>query len=336
MNSKTPLVDTHRHLGGSISPECVWEIIKSKKLKYLASSLEDVVRSMTFQADEPRDFYRFLNKFRILDEIIWDPETIDLMIRGVCDSLENESIEYCWMDFTINKYMNFGWHKKDAISFIYECFERYRPGQVGLMLSLKYESQRETQRQHAKLIDDADVANMLVGIDLVGDESYFDADFYAPIFKEWKSANKVLRAHAGESQGAENIQAAIEMLGVTNIAHGFKCVENERLVDIAKQNNIVFDLAITSNYVTGVVREYPHPALEMLTKGLNITIGSDDPIQLGTTLEDEFNILKEMLLDDPQIDVEHVLCGLKAKAWEICQASKSSSLKSSSNIASCS
>ena len=136
---------------------------------------------MTFKDGEPYNFYRFLDKFKILDEIHWDEELINSSIAAVCQQLEEEGLDFCWLDFSINKYMGaMNWHKKEAIKFIHDSFHRHRPNKVGLILSLKYESMRASQKQYAKLIDDPDIVDLLFGLDLVGDEAYFDYQFYRP------------------------------------------------------------------------------------------------------------------------------------------------------------
>lgn len=292
-------IDTHRHLGGSIPPAYIWDIIHSRNYSYLAESLDDVIKAMTFSKGEPTHFHRFLDKFKILDEIEWDEGLIDGSISAVCGALNDENIDYCWMDFSINKYMDLPWHKSDAIKFIYDSFNQHRPNGVGLILSLKYESMRASQRQYAKLIDDPDIADILMGIDLVGDEEYFDPYFYQPIFKEWKTAGKLLRAHVGESQSARNIRDAVTILGVTNIAHGIKVFEDPYLVDMIIDEDICFDTAITSNYLTGVwVDNNHHPVVDMINNGISATVGSDDPIQCSTTLDREHTLARELGLGD--------------------------------------
>lgn len=87
-------VDPHRHLGGSISTGFVWETIRKLNLHYLAESYEDVLSQMTFANGEPRDFRRFLDKFRILDEIPWTEELIDQSVKSVCDGLADEGTDY--------------------------------------------------------------------------------------------------------------------------------------------------------------------------------------------------------------------------------------------------
>jgi len=294
---KIPLIDTHRHFGGSISKECVWEIIQENNLSHIAASLNDVKNAMVIdESIEKLSFHNFLHKFKILDCISWDEDSIDKSVKHVCNDLEKEGIDFCWLDFSINKYMNLPWHKSEAIKFIYNRFENYRPKQVGLILSLKYESLRHTQTKYAELIDNPEISDILMGIDLVGDEEYFSSEFYSPIFKNWKSAGKMVRAHVGESQSSDNITSAITEMGVTNIAHGIKCVEDFNIMQLAKDNDITFDVALTSNYLTGVCsRQEPHPVLHMLNNGLKVTIGSDDPVQCNTSLSNELIKFKGMI-----------------------------------------
>ncbi len=236
---------------------------------------------------------------------------IDESIRAVCDYLRECDIVYAWMDFSINKYMKVGWHKHEAIRFIHDAFNRYRPGGVGLILSLKYESMRASQRQYAKLIEHEDSTKCLVGIDLVGDEEHFAADFYEPLFRDWNAAGKVTRAHVGESQARENIAEAIRKLSLTNVAHGFKVVQDEETVALARDRGVTFDLAITSNDITGV---WPltriHPGVEMCRLGLRCTLGSDDPVQCSTSLDREFEIAPSVGF------TEEMLSGMRAVAVE--------------------
>lgn len=298
-------IDPHLHFGGSIPPSFVWQTIQEHGLKHLGESFEDVYSQMTFAEGEQRNFHRFLNKFKILDELPWTEELIDGSIKAVCQYLDSNSIDYAWMDFSINKYMGIGWHKFEAIKFIYNSFEQHRPGKIGLILSIKYESMRASQKQYAKLIEDPDVAKCLLGIDLVGDESYFDVKFYKPLFKGWNDAGKITRAHVGESQSVLNVFHAIIDLGVTNIAHGIKIVDScPEIVQEAKNRKITFDLSLTSNYITGVW-EQPnfHPITRMLDAGLNVTLGSDDPVQCNTTLAKEFERAKSLGITGWQCDL---------------------------------
>lgn len=281
-------IDTHRHLGGSIPPTWVWDTIQRRGWYYLAETHDDVIKAMVYDHNEPRNFYRFLDKFKILDKIIWDEELINSSIESIAKEIDRDDLDFVWLDFSINKYMHqMNWSKKEAVKFIYDSFEQYIPNKVGLILSLKYESMRDGQKQYSKLIEDPEIAEMLFGIDLVGDEAYFDAEFYRPIFTEWNNACKMVRAHVAESQPAMNAYEAITIMKVTNIAHGIKVCDKPDIISAAIDNDITFDLGMTSNFLTGVVID-EHPVAKMMNHGLRVTLGTDDPIQCNTTLDGEF------------------------------------------------
>ena len=296
---KIQTVDCHRHLGGCVPISFVWDVVQKFGLKHLGENKQDIIKQMTFHHDEPRAYHRFLNKFRILDEIPWTEELIDDCIAAICNDLDLDGVDYTWMSFSINKYMHIGWHKHEAISFIYDSFNKYRPGKVGLMLALKYESTHASQRQYAQLIESS--ANKLIGIDMVGDETQIDFDFHCSLLQHWRSAGKIVRAHAGEFGPAENIRYAILRMGVTNIAHGIKIISDTDLIKIAIDNNICFDLGLSSNLLTGVSDENNHPILMMLDSGLDITIGTDDPVVCNTNINAEYDLCSRIGVSQHQL-----------------------------------
>lgn len=297
-------IDPHLHFGGCISPEFVWHAVRSKNQKHLAESLDDVIRQMTFSENEPTNFHRFLDKFKILDELDWDEDLLDSSIQSVSAMLDKDGIDFAWIDFSINKFMKIGWHKHEAIKFIYNSFQCYRPFGVGLILSIKYESMRASQKQYIRLVENPEVADCLMGIDLVGDEAYFDADFYGPLFSSWNSLGKITRAHAGEMQTNVNVIDSILKLNVTNIAHGVKINESESALKCAIDKGITFDLSLTSNYITGACDKHkPHPILKMYESGLNVTIGSDDPIQFNTSLDKEYNLARAIGINEDRLSI---------------------------------
>jgi adenosine deaminase len=264
---------------------------------------------MTFADDEPKNFYNFLSKFNILDEIHWDEWALDYAITQVCWDIAREHIDYAELKFSVDRYsQSLGWPNQRVVKFIHDIIEREcdKWGMyIALVLSLKYSTDKERQRQIAKLIE-TDAADCIVGIDLVGDEGVFTPDFYVPIFREWKKAGKGLEAHVGESQSAENVRIAIEKLGVHRVAHGIKAADYPDILALAKERNVCFDTALTSNLFTGVVPSLrEHPAKRLINQGVAVTIGTDDPAILGTDLDKEYSLLQTTfkLSDEQIIDV---------------------------------
>ena len=197
---------------------------------------------------------------------------------------------YSTISFSIDKYVSDQFKPVDAVKFICDAFDRHAGAvHVDLMLSLAYHSPRAFQLECVDLINKS-VAELLYGLDLVGDEKYFDVDFYRPIFEKWHDHKKILRAHVGEMPGtACNIQAAIRDLGADRIAHGIQA--DRAAMSMAADNGTYFDLALHSNLVTGAWHDlHSHPIRDMIDMGCAVTLNTDDPVQFMCTLDDEFQL----------------------------------------------
>lgn len=293
MVSKQPKYDIHRHMGGSISPETVWKIIEETGSYHIAQSLPEIRKRMTYSDGDVQTFSAFLDKLSILDNIPWPDWAIDLAVSQICNDIKSEGIDHCDLSFSVDKYVRGGlWRLGDALLFIKDRY-RYHTARCGitvkLLLSLAYHSARPNQLKVASIISDKDLGNCVDGLDLVGDEVKFDPSFYWPIIKRWRDAGKITRAHVGELFGTgHHVKMAID-LGVSKIAHGIRGSAQD--IELATKHGIVFDLALHSNMYTGVTSNIRnHPLSKMIDIGAMITLNTDDPVQFGCTLADEFEL----------------------------------------------
>lgn len=297
-------VDPHRHFGGSQSVAYVWRMIKKYNLP-IAANEEEVRSRMTFGEDEKPDFQLFLKKFHILEKIPW---TFDDVREGVFEAVKDvaeEGIDYCEMKFSLNKY------GKERLKFasmicktLNEASREYRT-RVVPVLSLKYESEQQHQREISDAVLCNGVGEHVVALDLVGDERFFDSDFYRGISRDWISAGKTMMCHVGESQSGKNVRKAIKM-GVTRIGHGIRAIwDDPAVLQEAKDRGVCFDMALSSNRFTGVVADLSqHPIGRFLEAGCEVTIGTDDPVVCSTTLDKEFQIAKEVVgLSDHHLNI---------------------------------
>jgi adenosine deaminase len=297
------LFDLHRHLGGSLSPEFVYALSNKHQCGY---SLKDIRKSMTYQVGDPYEFHSFMRKFDILNKIKWDEQDIYDMAHHVVGGLIREGIEYSEIRFTINKYLDHvDMSDVDLIKHVRRSFDdaQYNSGvEVRLIFSLKYEAcnrELNTAMKVGQFKDD------VIGIDFVGDEGKFDIKMMKMVVKEWKKYGLGVVLHAGESQGSQNVRMAVEHLKPHRIAHGIRVPgEDSELLDMCRDAGICFDVAITSNILTGVVDStISHPATKMIGNGNIITIGTDDPEVCRTTLQKEYDLAQANWgLTDEEID----------------------------------
>lgn len=302
-------IDLHRHAGGSLAPETVWDLIKSDRTMYnLAESLDDLYRMMTYKDDTRYNFHHFLKKFNVQNHIRWTERAIDIAFKQIIRDIRVDEIDYCELRFSIDKYLNYiPWDEHEACLFVLDrishwssCYEV----EIGPVLSIKYEAAYVNQKRLSKLINHWRIAEQLVGLDMVGNEAMLNKKRLRDIYRYWRACGKGLLAHAGESQGSENIKSVIDELGVNRIAHGIRIVENEDLMRYAVDNGVVFDVAISSNLMTGVVDNIDnHPIRKMHDFGCSITIGTDDPTTFCTTLDEEYELAARALNTDINSDI---------------------------------
>jgi adenosine deaminase len=292
-SSIIPRYDLHRHLGGCLLPEFVYALANKHNL---GLSLKHIRKSMTYQVGDPMDFQTFLRKFDILNEIKWDEQDIVDMAHHVVGELIRENVKYTEIRFSINKYLD---HVKmsdvDLIRFIRQSFDDAQKNsgvEVQLLLSLKYEA-HDRELQTAMKVKE--FKNDVIGIDFVGDESKFDITKMKMVTDIWKPLGLGVVVHAGESQSAKNVRLAVEILEPQRIAHGIRVPqEDPDLLNLCRDKGICFDIAITSNILTGVCKSIiSHPATKMLNNGNIITLGTDDPATCRSCLAKELEIAQE-------------------------------------------
>ena len=285
------LIDTHVHFGGSIPVATIWEITQGQ---HLSISYEEVHKRTIY--DGTGGFGGFLDKFLLLDEIIWNEDLLDSSIKAVAKNLKND---FTWLDFSINKYLrHMELEQHELIQLFYEAFQRYCPNKVALVLSIKYESSDATKRKYIDLINDDRVNRYLAGIDLVGDESKFKVKDFLSL-SDWYDAGKMVRLHVGEMGHENHVVQALKNLKITNIAHGIDIVDDEDAYKLARDVDIQFDLALTSNLK---IRQYKdmseHPLYKMHQLGLRLTLGSDDPVVFETNLRQEYDLVGDKNIAD--------------------------------------
>ena len=95
--------------------------------------------------------------------------------------------------------------------------------------------------------------------------------------------------HAGESSGPEGVRDALEFLLGERIDHGVRAIESPELVAQLAEQRIPLNLCPGSNVQLGL---YPdrssHPLERLRRAGVPVSINTDDPALMRTTLVSEY------------------------------------------------
>ena len=129
-----------------------------------------------------------------------------------------------------------------------------------------------------------DTANV-VGLGLVGDESLSTAEL-KPLIERARKAGLGFMPHAGQAGGPNVVREAFEVLGAHRVAHGIAAIADESLMRSLASAGVCLCVCPSSNAKIGL-----HPDYRVLADhGVALTVNTDDPAMVGTTLVRELEI----------------------------------------------
>jgi adenosine deaminase len=309
-----PKVELHRHLEGSLRLKTMSEV--SRALGLGLPGTGPLGSMVQVNEQEPYTFTNFLKKFETLRLFYRSPEIIGRITREAIADAAADNVHYMELRFTpvaLSRAEKFplgeviGWVIEGA-----RQAEQESGLHTGLIVSVNRHESPELADEVVKLALERQ-KDGIVGLDLAGNEADFSAMPFAGIFQDAKKAGLHITVHAGEWNGAGNVVEAIEQLGAERIGHGVRIMEDPSAVALARERGVVFEVCITSNFQSGVVKDLKdHPLPRMIEAGLKVTLNSDDPSISRITLSDEYQrAIDNGLLDESMIQ-SLVLTGVRA------------------------
>ncbi|WP_045399084.1 adenosine deaminase [Vibrio campbellii] len=280
-----PKVELHLHIEGSLEPELLFELAQRNNIDIPYESPQELRKAYEFEDLQSfldiyyqganalrteQDFYdltwAYLERCKadnvIHTEIFFDPQTHT-----------DRGIEFETVINGIHRAMQDGNEQLGITSQIIACFLRH----------LSEESAIETLQSIIKHQD------KIIGVGLDSSELGHPPEKFKRAFQQAKDAGLLTVAHAGEEGPAQNIVDSVEMLSVSRVDHGVRCVEDESLMDALIESKMPLTVCPLSNIKLCVFDEMEqHNIVDLLRKGVAVTINSDDPAYFGGYMTDNF------------------------------------------------
>lgn len=132
----------------------------------------------------------------------------------------------------------------------------------------------------------------LIGVGLGGPEAGYPLAPFGPVFERAREMGFLTVTHAGESVGAYDIAAALD-IGVTRIGHAVSLASDRELIRRLVEAGVGVEFCPVSNLRTGVLSELAaYPLREWMDAGVRVAVGTDDPALMQTELALEFLCLR--------------------------------------------
>ena len=271
-----PKAELHLHLEGSVEPETLHE-------------LDPAVPVEEFRAlYRYENFDAFLRAFGAIGKRLRTPADYRHITRRLLERLHAQNVCYAEIIVAAGVVL---WKGQDFAP-IFDAIRRAAedsPVRVRWILDAVRQFGPEPAMRVAQLAAER-AADGVVAFGIGGSETRGPAPWFTEHYRFARAAGLHLTAHAGEGTSPQSIWDALA-LGVERIGHGISAIDDPVLVGHLRDHAIPLEICITSNLVTGVVKELAlHPIRRLYDAGVPIVLATDDPAMFRCTLTGEYRL----------------------------------------------
>ncbi len=275
---KIPKAELHLHIEGSLEPELMFGLAKKNKIKIPFESV-----------DEIRNAYNFHNLQSFLDiyyqgskVLISEQDFFDLTWAYLLKSKEN-NILHTEIFFDPQAHTNRGIKFDLVINGIHRAILKAEK-ELGISSKIIMCFLRHLGEQSAfKILDQAlKHKDKIVGVGLDSSEIGYPPSKFERVFNKAIEENFLTVAHAGEEGPPKYIWEALDLLKVKRIDHGIRCLEDEKLVQKLRFDQIPLTVCPLSNVKLCIFKKLKdHNLKKLLDNELMVSVNSDDPAYFG-------------------------------------------------------
>jgi adenosine deaminase len=287
-----PKAELHLHIEGTFEPELMFKIARRNNVSIRYTSVEEIRAAYKFSSLQDfldiyyegagiltteEDFYdltfayiqKAVSQNVLHSEIFFDPQTHT-----------GRGIKFSTVINGIHKALADAEEKLGISTGLIMCFLRDLD-ESAAMKTLK-EALPYRDRIIAVGLDSAEIGN--------------PPSKFQEVFTRAREAGFLTVAHGGEEGPAEYVREALELLKVSRVDHGNKCLDNDELAGELIRFKIPLTVCPLSNLRLKLIDSMQeHPLRRMMEKGLLVTVNSDDPAYFGGYINENYLAITKAL-----------------------------------------
>lgn len=287
-----PKAELHVHIEGTLEPELMFELSRRNRVPIRFKTPEEV-----------RSAYHFTNLTSFLDiyyeatrVLIEEQDFYDLTWAYLA-RVSQQGVRHAEIFFDPQAHTRRGIPFSTVLTGIHRALDdgHQRFGISSLLIlsflrDLSAESGMETLQQALPFKD------RIVGVGLDSAEVGNPPSKFEQVFERARKEGFKAVAHAGEEGPPQYIWEALDLLKVSRIDHGVRCIEDRQLVDRLVREQIPLTVCPLSNVKLRVFdRMKDHDLKKLLDLGLCVTVNSDDPAYFGGYVLENYEAVERAL-----------------------------------------
>lgn len=280
--------ELHVHLEGTIPPGLAQRLAERNKL-----TLPNGLVSPNGQSYLSNGFLDFLKVYDTLAAVIKHPQDYyDITFDYLLHNAQEGAIYIEMMYSPDHAERSSGIPSKEHLAAIQQAIDdaEQQHGIVGriILTAVRHFGVEAVERVAHQAHQDQ--FPCVTGFGLGGDEAQFPPKLFSKAYHIAADAGLDCTVHAGEFASAEGMVEAMQHLPIKRIGHGVNSIHSPETMAMVKDKNITLEVCPGSNIFLGLFKDMnAHPFSKFLEYGIQVSISSDDPPFMATTLAQEYH-----------------------------------------------
>lgn len=279
-----PKLDLHCHLDGSLSKSCIEELrgrtVSEKELQV---------------GKECRSLAEYLEKFDLPLTCLQDEQGLKKAGYDFIKGVSKEKLNYVEVRFAPLLSYRQGLQTGQIIEAVLAGLEQGRK-EFGVDYGVIVCAMRHHEPEKSLAMIKTAREYLGYGVcaaDLAGNEAVYPMSQFTELFLKAKEMEMPFTIHAGECGDAKNIKDAV-LCGAKRIGHGIAMKGCPEIMELCRERRIGIEMCPISNLQTkAVADQQEYPLRLFLEKGLLVTVNTDNRTVSNTTVQKEFEFIKE-------------------------------------------
>jgi adenosine deaminase len=289
-----PKAELHVHLEGTLTPELALQLAKRNKVHFDESLISEDGES--YLSD---NFLHFLKVYDQVAAVIKKPEDYyDLTYDYLKNSALSGTIYTEMMYSPDHAELASGIPSIEHLNAIQQAVDDAEKkhqivGRI-LITAVRHFGQESAEKVAKQGVKDK--LPCVTGFGLGGDEAGYPPHLFEKAYAIANDGGLSCTIHAGEFAPSEGgMQDAIKKLPIKRIGHGVLAINDENCKAMLKDKNIPLEICPHSNVFLGLYKKIEdHPLPQFIEEGIRVSINSDDPPFLRTTIAQEYEVVQKV------------------------------------------
>ena len=287
-----PKAELHIHIEGSLEPELMFALAERNRISLPFGSVEEVREAYDFTS-----LQSFLDIYYEGARVLQNETDFYDLTWAYLQKCHAQNVRHTEIFFDPQTHTERGVAFATVISGIHEALaDAEQQWGLSSRLILCFLRHLSADAAMNTLEEALPFKHWIAAVGLDSSEVGHPPEKFTAVFDRARAEGFLSVAHAGEEGPPEYIWQALDLLQVSRIDHGVRCIEDPRLVERLREEQTPLTVCPLSNVKLRVFDHLTeHNLKRLLDLGLCITVNSDDPAYFGGYIEENFTETQKAL-----------------------------------------